>query len=459
MTRRLLVGFLALTVLVLVVLEVPLAVSHRQSAQRDLTARVEHDAVALASLAQPPLAASRRPGLASVEAVAADYAERTGGRVVVVDADGTAVLDTSPEFGAGRDFATRPEVAAALRGETASGIRRSNTLGTGLLYVAVPVAAGGRVLGAVRVTYPTSELDRRVWRYRLVLLATAAVVLGAAAIVGLGLARWIDRPLARVREAAETVGDGRLDARAPVDGPPEVRALALALNETTAKLESLLESQEAFVADASHQLRTPLTALRLRLETLEHDVTPAGRPDLEAALAEVERLGGLVDELLALARADSAAAPAGPLPLAPLLHGRAEAWTPLAAERAVRVEAAAADGVAARAAAVRVEQVLDNLLANALAVSPPGGTVRLEARPAGPWVELHVVDEGPGLSPEARRRAFDRFWRGPGGDRAGRGSGLGLAIVRRLVAADDGEVELLDAPRGGVDAVVRLRPL
>jgi signal transduction histidine kinase len=454
-TRRLLLGFLAVAVLVLLVLEVPLAVSHRQSAQRELTARVEHDAVALASLAQAPLASAGRPGLPSVAQVAEGYARRTGGRVVVVDEAGTALLDTSPDFGRGRDFATRPEVAAALGGETASGIRRSTTLGTGLLYVAVPVAAGGRVLGAVRVTYPTSELDERVWRYRLVLLATAAVVLAAAAIVGLGLARWIDRPLARVRRAAEAVGEGRLDARAPVDGPPEVRALALALNETTAKLESLLEAQAGFVADASHQLRTPLTALRLRLETLEHDVADEARPDLEAALAEVERLGGLVDELLALARADAAGAPSAPLELGPLLRGRAEAWSPLADERSVRVEAAAADGLAVRAAGVRVEQVLDNLLANALAVSPPGAVVRLEARRGDAWVELHVVDEGPGLSAEERRRAFDRFWRGRAGDG---GSGLGLAIVRRLVAADDGEVELAEAPGGGVDAVVRLRP-
>jgi signal transduction histidine kinase len=102
-----------------------------------------------------------------------------------------------------------------------------------------------------------------------------------------------------------------------------------------------------------------------------------------------------------------------------------------------------------------VAQVLDNLVANALDHAPGGSTITVAVRPAGGWIELHVLDEGPGLTPEQRARAFDRFWRGGSGHG---GSGLGLAIVRRLVEADDGEVELAVAPGGGLDAVVRLRP-
>jgi signal transduction histidine kinase len=108
-----------------------------------------------------------------------------------------------------------------------------------------------------------------------------------------------------------------------------------------------------------------------------------------------------------------------------------------------------------RAAPVRVEQVLDNLLANALEVSPDGARIVLGTSRGREWVELHVVDEGPGLTAEERERAFDRFWRGRG---SGEGSGLGLAIVKRLVAADDGRVELRPAAPRGVDAVVLLRP-
>jgi signal transduction histidine kinase len=101
----------------------------------------------------------------------------------------------------------------------------------------------------------------------------------------------------------------------------------------------------------------------------------------------------------------------------------------------------------------RLDQVIDNLVANALAVSPAGATVTISARPLGGSVELHVVDEGPGMSEVERGRAFDRFWRG-GDDHEG--FGLGLAIVQRLVRADEGTVELHDGPAGGLDAVVRL---
>ena len=136
-----------------------------------------------------------------------------------------------------------------------------------------------------------------------------------------------------------------------------------------------------------------------------------------------------------------------------LVRERADAWNALAEERGVRLAAVARDGVAAHASQERVRQVLDNLVENAVEASPRGGTVTVEARPAPPWVELHVRDEGPGMSTEERRRAFDRFWRAGGGE----GGGLGLAIVRRLVEADGGEVELRDAGGRRLEAVVRLR--
>ena len=158
---------------------------------------------------------------------------------------------------------------------------RSATLDQKLLYVAVPVASGGKVFGAVRITYPTSALDHRINRYRLALAAVALIVLAVAALVGLLLARSIAQPLRRLEGVAARVGAGELTARASeTDGPSDVRSLAREFNRTTAKLAALLTSQEQFVADASHELRTPLMALRLRLENCETD----------AALVEAERL-------------------------------------------------------------------------------------------------------------------------------------------------------------------------
>ena len=435
MTRRLLASYLALTVVVLAALEVPLAIVNARNERQDLTAKVERDAFAFASLAEDVL--QRSGGSPALRRAATRYLADTGGRVVIVDLKGNAVADSRPTFSGERQFASRPEIAAALRGETVTGIRPSETLHTRLLYVAVPVASSGVVHGAVRITYPTSALDHRVNRYRLVLAAVAAIVLAAAAVVGVLLARSIAGPLRLVQETAARVGRGDLGARAPEDeGPPDVRQLAAEVNRTTASLATMIHSQEQFVADASHELRTPLQALRLRVEN----------GDTEGAVAEVERLARIVDDLLALARADTSGGGADDLDLSELAAERARQWAPLAAEQQLALVVTGQAG-RVRAGRTRVAQVLDNLLANAIEAAPAGSTVTI--RLEGP--ELHVVDQGPGLSPEERARAFDRFW--TSGKQAG--SGLGLSIAKRLVELDGGTIELRAADGGGVDAAVR----
>jgi signal transduction histidine kinase len=434
-TRRLLASYLALTVVVLIALEVPLAIVNARNERQDLTAKVERDAFAAASLAEDVLQAGRTSP--ALQRVAAAYRRDTGGRLVIVNRAGTSIADSHPTFAAERRFASRPEVAAALRGRTVSGIRRSNALHTRLLYVAVPVASAGAVFGAVRITYPTSTLDHRVNRYRFVLLLVALLVLAVASLVGYLLARSIVLPLRRIQDTATRVGRGDLNARAPEkDGPPDVRQLAVELNRTTANLSSLLGAQEHFVADASHELRTPLTALRLQLENA----------DTDGALTECDRLTRVVDELLALARADSSGGGAVELDLASVAAERAQHWEPLAAEHRIQlvVQGAGATVLVGRG---RIEQILDNLLANAIDASPPDGTITISTQSR----ELHVSDEGHGLPDDERERALDRFWtKGKQG-----GSGLGLAIAKRLVELDGGTIELRRATSGGIDAVVR----
>ena len=436
MSRRLLISYLSLTVLVLAALEVPLGLTYAHNERSDLETKVERDAVAVASLSEGVLEGAGETSSSALAAVARRYQADTGGRVIVVDSRGTAVVD-SATVTADRSFASRPEIALALRGSVASGVRHSNTLGMDLLYVAVPVASGGVILGATRITYSTSAADRRVRRYWLTLAGIAGIVLVGVSLLGLWVARGVARPLRRLEEAAAAVGAGRLDVRAPEEGPEEVRQLAREFNETAAKLEQVLDSQRAFVADASHELRTPLTGLRLRLENMQTE-------GAAQALAEVDRLGRVVEGLLSLARADAGATHTERVELDPVIAERVAIW------RGVAV--AGERGLAVRSSTDRVGQILDNLIANAVAVSDD---VTVLARRSGDWVELHVVDHGPGLSEDERHRAFDRFWRGR---TASRGSGLGLAIVRRLATMDGGESELLEAASGGVDAVVRLRP-
>ena len=468
MARRLLLAYVTLILLVLVILEVPLGITYRDHELDDLRSAVQGDAVVLASFAEENLE-SGAAASAHLERLGTDYTRRTGGRVVVVDETGRSVFDSQPpaDTEPGRDFSSRPEIAAALAGRVSSGTRRSDTLDTRLLYVAVPVASGGVVHGAVRLTFPTSAVDARVRRNWYSLGVIGLSTLAAATAAGFALARWVARPLRRLEAATTALGRGALDTRITAnEGPPEVRRLADAINETAARLEELVGAQESFVADASHQLRTPLTSLRLRLELLEGSLreVPEAGPGLAAALGEVARLSRLVDGLLALAHAERAgpSATAQVVELRGVLRERADAWTPVADEEGVSLEVAGGEQVWARATPDRLAQVLDNLLANAIEASASGSAVLLAAvrGPAGP--ELHVLDRGPGLSEVERDRVFDRFWSSrPGGGRGVGvgglgGSGLGLAIVRKLVDADGGSVELRPREGGGIDATVVL---
>jgi signal transduction histidine kinase len=452
--RRLLVTYLTITALALAAVVVPLGLTFADREHDRLVFDIERDAQAVASLVEDALEAGAAP---SIEAVLVDYAE-TGGRIVVVDTDGISVADSDRPPGDRRDFSTRPEIAAALDGRRSAGTRPSETLGTGLMFVAVPVASGGVVHGAVRITYPTSALDARVSSMWVRLGLLSGVVLVVVALVGMVLARSVTRPVRRLQGAAQRLAGGDLAARVDAgDGAPELRALAATFNLTADRLAQLVEAQRRFVADASHQLRTPLTALRLRLETLEPVVQPELRPKLEAAIAETTRLARLVQSLLVLARSDAETARLAVVDLGAVAAERAESWGPVAHDRGVEVIVEGPGPTAVRAPAGALEQILDNLVSNALDVAPPGTAVTVRIARDDPWVELHVIDEGPGMSPEVREHAFERFWRPPGA--TGQGFGLGLAIVEQLALACGGDARLDPGPDGrGLDAAVRLTP-
>ncbi len=457
MTRRLVAGYLILTLVVLVVLMVPLGITHQHNLQQDLLLRMERDAGVVASLVQDDLRDPTAANQRRAAEMARGYAGESGARVAITGPAGVVVYDTDPAISGVRSLASRPEIRTALGGTVATGSRYSQTLDTDLLYVAVPVAASGTVYGAVRVTYPTSEISERARDYWLLLLGVGAITLAAVAIIGWLIARWVARPLAMLEKKAQAVGEGDLSARAPEDdGPPEVRALAHRFNVMVSQVEALVGAQEAFVADASHQLRTPLTAMRLRIENLGAGAGPAGETDAEAAIAEVDRLSRMVDSLLALARAERREATVAIVDVSEMVRDRADAWTDLAAESGVTVDSDVAPGLRVRLADGVLEQVIDNLVDNAVTASSDGGHVTVGASLTGDSVQIVITDQGPGMSPEERQHAFDRFWRSPRSTR-GEGSGLGLAIVHRLVAGAGGEVRLDAAPTGtGLRAVVDL---
>jgi signal transduction histidine kinase len=451
-TRRLLASYLTITALVLALLVIPLGLTFAGREQDRLATDLERDATVLGSFSEDAL---ERGADTDLQEAAEEYAEHTGARVVIVDADGVSVADSDAPSGGPRDFSTRPELATALEGERTDGVRHSETLGSDLMYVAIPVSSGGVVHGAVRISYPTSEIDRRVrdnW-IRLGLLSLG--VLALVALVGVALARSVTRPVTRLKRATAALASGDLGERVPVDrGPPELRSLGRSFNVMAARLQELMRVQRAFVADASHQLRTPLTALRLRLENLEASSDAPRSDDLDAAIAETARLSRLVDGLLLLARGEGDRPSCERADLAEVAAERQRIWEPLASERQVELRFAATGATSALAVPGSAEQMLDNLIDNALEVSPAGSTIEVRVVGGDEKAELHVIDQGPGLDADARRRAFDRFWRAA--DSSPGGSGLGLAVVRQLATSCDGEAELLAGDDAGVDAVVRL---
>jgi signal transduction histidine kinase len=455
MTRRLVVTYFTITAFALASLAIPLGITFAHREKDRLLFAIESDADAIASTAQASGTQAKAPPADAI----LRYAAQTGGHVIVVDRTGVALLDTDHPHGPARDYSSRPEVIAALAGERANGRRHSSTLGTGLIYSAVPITGSGDlgIRGAVRITYPSATLDARVRRMWSQLALLCLLVLTVVMIVGWVLARSVTRPVRRLEDAANRVAHGDLSTRVPEHGgPPELQHLERAFNQMASEIARLLAAQQQFVADASHQLRTPLTALRLRLENLDAKVNAAERPSVEAIIADLSRLSRLVDGLLMLARDDGGDLGSEVVDVSAVARVRAEAWADVMTDRGVRLVVDAPAPTWATVASGGVEQIVDNLVDNALAVSRAGDTItlRVESHDRPGRTELHVVDEGPGLEPRDRQRAFDRFWRAP--DAPSGGSGLGLAIVARLAEVSGGSAALEAGPGGGIDAVVRL---
>lgn len=348
----------------------------------------------------------------------------------------------------------RPEFRAALfQGRIDTRRRFSDTLGADLLLVTVPVVDRGRVVGAVRLSAGTRAIESQVRESWLRLALLGAVVIVAGVLVAWLLELPLGRQIRRLAEASTRLGQGELAARVPEEGPTELRVLAGSFNQMAADVEGSIEAQREFVANASHQLRTPLTGLRLRLEAIKNEGGSAGEQAAKAE-AELDRLATLIDDLLALARVTTVDSTAGPVDLGVLAREAVVRWREGAAAGGTRLELRELETpLQVRANQKDLAHVLDNLIDNALRYSPPGAEVRVETDVRDASALLAVVDTGPGISPEDRSRVFERFYRGASGRQAGRGSGLGLAIVEELVRRWGGEIKLVDAPGTRVEAV------
>jgi signal transduction histidine kinase len=260
--------------------------------------------------------------------------------------------------------------------------------------------------------------------------------------------RW---PLSVLDTAARKLGDGDLSARAPAAAcPAEFRRLADTFNAMAGRLETLVHGHRAVIEDVSHQLRTPLAALRLRLDLLAQESGEAAA-DFAGALGEVARLSRLVDGLLAVARAENATPVAVPVQVGHVISERIAAWAPVAAEQGIRLISPELPPAYALIADGYLEQILDNLIANAVEAAGEGNCVTVSATTTLQQVWVVVADNGPGMSQAEMDRAFRRFTASAAG-----GSGLGLAIVYRLASSSGGSARLARTEGGGLTVVVDL---
>jgi signal transduction histidine kinase len=464
-TRRIALALVMLTAAVLIAAVVPLAlgaIAHERDAFVQDTAGT---ASSIALLARGTLRGQGHEDHAEFAALseAMRDAERNGDQVLVVNRDNRIV----PELSHGAP----PRDWHKLVTDAAGGQSPTTQLTKNAAIAVEPVYGTEKLsttqLGTVLLVRPTGPLNQNIANLWLYLIVLAGVALAAAVLVAIYLARWVSRPLARLDTAAGKIADGDLTVRARTGyGPPELRRMAATFNMMAGRLEALVHGHRAMLADASHQLRTPLTALRLRLDLLAADVPPSTAAELAGAQEEIARLSRLVDGLLATARAEAMTEQLETIDVLEAVAERVAAWQPVADGHDVKLiaEVSAAPGKDAAVArpmvalgAGHLEQILDNLIDNAIdaiagqGADGSGGSIRISATATDTGTLLTVADDGPGMTAQERSRAFLRYTTG-----SQNGTGLGLAIVHRLVTANGGTIRLADTPGGGLTVEVEL---
>jgi signal transduction histidine kinase len=326
-----------------------------------------------------------------------------------------------------------------------------------------PVQVDGQMVARLTISPLSGQLltpAERHLRHSVNMLHLYAGLASAVAALAVAffLAWTLSTPLRRIRAAADRVSSGDLNVTVDVKGDQEIRAVGSALNRLTETLRREEELRKESVADLAHELRTPVTGLLSRIEAAQDGVLADPEANLAAMHTEAERLVRLLDDLRNLADAERPGLllDKQPLDMAEVAGHRAQLVAPSFEHRDVRLvtdlRPAWVDGDAGR-----LDQIVANLLSNALRYTPPGGTVTLTAASSDGYARLEVSDTGMGIAAEDLDRIFTRFWRGEKSrSRETGGSGFGLTIVRELVRAHDGTIEVNSTPGEGSRFVVRL---
>jgi two-component system sensor histidine kinase BaeS len=358
-------------------------------------------------------------------------------RWLVVDSEGTVVLDTSGSL-TGKPFTSSP-------GSFSIPIRvRSQTVGQLVTFENPPAG-------------PEQPLMLAVNR---VLLGTALTAGAVGLAIALLLSRSLTSPLRHLTGAVQRFARGERSIGLPKPSGDEVGDLTRSFQGMMSEVERQEALRKEMTADIAHELRTPLSVIRANLDALTDGVYPLTKDNLAPIRESAELLDRLIEDLrtLELADAGQLALEKSAVDLARLIERTAARFAPRAESRSQRIEILPMErGPAANADPQRLEQILGNLIDNALRHTPDGGVVRLSAKSEGSGVRIDVEDSGPGIPPDSIERIFERFYRlDPGRSRSEGGSGLGLAIARKLAEAHGGTLTAENRAEGGARFTLRL---
>jgi signal transduction histidine kinase len=454
---RLLGIVVSLVVLIVLGLGLPLALAVANGQRQDLFLDRLTDTSRFSSLAQRPITDDQPQLLADK---LRRYEEVYGIRAALLDRDGTVVVNSGTSVDLA-DEQVADAVSKALAGRQAEHDALRLPWDTRPMVLAEPILVDGEVRGATVTVSSTEAMRDRVLRRWGLVAVGCALALGVAVFLALPVVRWVLRPVRRLDDATASLSAAVVSGRAvePVgdkSGPPELRQLGRSFDRMAATVNEVLAAQRAFVADGSHQLRNPLTALRLRLGNLEGQVHESGVEDQEAAVAEAARLNRILDEMLTMARAENSTAAPVPVAVDEVVADRLAAWNVVAESRRVLLSYSGTAGGAVLLPPRGLESILDALLDNALKFTYEDTEVVVAVSRSDDGVRISVRDNGPGLEPDELERATDRFWRSPAHQNV-TGSGLGLSIVRRIAERVAGTVTL-DLPAAGGLRVTVLIP-
>jgi signal transduction histidine kinase len=321
----------------------------------------------------------------------------------------------------------------------------------------IKLKLGVVIVAAVAVTVGVVTLGERLGLSPLITgLAAALLALGVVQV----LAHGMTSPLRQMVTAARAMAHGDYSRRITSTSRDEVGELARAFNTMASELEAVDRMRRDLVANASHELRTPIGALRARLENLVDGVEPMDVAALDEMLRQVERLGALVEQLLDLSKLESGTAPLERRSVAAraLLERVAADWREPAGERDVLLlTSTAPPDLRLRVDEQRLGQVLSNLVSNAVRHSPDGGRIQVDVSARPQHLRIAVTDQGPGIAPEEVERVFERFYRSDRARSADRGgAGLGLAIARWIVELHGGTIHAEQAEPSGCRMIVEL---